>query len=55
MISAISNVADHYTQGVQASQSNSSTKAAPQQEDSVHLSSQAAAAAGDVDHDGDSH
>ncbi len=56
MISPVSSNSDIYTSTVTSAPVQTPAKSTPPQQDSVHLSPQAqAAATGDVDHDGDSH
>jgi hypothetical protein len=53
-VSSSSAVAQHYVQNQQAPKAPAKPKET-QQPDTVHLSQKATQAAGDVDHDGDSH
>lgn len=56
MINPVSSNSDIYTPSVTSTPVQTTGKSAPAPQDSVHLSPQAqAAAAGDVDHDADSH
>lgn len=56
MITSVSDHTDVYMPSTAATPSQSTAKSVPAEQDSVHLSPQAqAAASGDVDHDGDSH